>query len=203
MFNPFDLIQGQKKRYLQGTLWALVMIGFSFLFVYLLRLVQEYLNASQAILQNYASLAYVTVFVISLLSNATIFVPAPGIALNIALATQFNPSIVALIAALGGTVGELTGYCAGRVGNKIVSAEHIKGYEFAKHRLERHGYWVISLFALIPIVLFDLVGLVSGALKIPIGKFFIATLVGRIPRSFIEIFGGATRMQLVLRQWFE
>lgn len=201
--NPFDRIKGEKRRYIEGFLLALAMIGLSFFFVYLLRLFEAYFNAEQETLQRFAPLVYVAVVIIALLNNATIVIPAPGIAIIIALATQFNPAIVAVSASIGGTLGELTGYYAGRVGNRIVAADQIKGYEFAKRRLERHGYWIISFFAFVPVVLFDIVGLVAGGLKIPVGKFILATWVGRIPRSFVEVFGGATILHLVFPQWFQ
>lgn len=196
-------IKEQRKRYINGAIWALCMIGLSFLFVYLLRAFEQYYDASRATLDRFAILAYLAAFIIALLSNATIVIPAPGIALIIAIATQFNPAMVAIAASAGGTLGELSGYLAGRVGERIIAAEHIKGYEFAKHRVERHGYWIVSLFAAVPLVLFDIVGLVAGGLKIPVGKFLLATWVGRIPRSFVEVYGGATLLHLIFPGWFE
>ena len=200
--NPWSGLWEQRKRLIQGALWGIGMIALSVLIVYLLRLFEGYFAATPLTMGRYALFAYIGVFVVALLSNATIVIPAPGIALIIAAATQWDPVIVALVASAGGTLGELSGYMAGRVGQRLIAADHIRGYEFAKRRVQRHGYWIISLFAFIPLVLFDLVGLVAGALKIPVAKFLIAAWVGRIPRSFVEVFAGAGILHLLFPRWF-
>jgi hypothetical protein len=64
---------------------------------------------------------YPGVFLIALLANATVLLPAPGVAVIYAMGAIFsNPFGVGLAAGLGGTVGELSGYLAGFSGQAVV-----------------------------------------------------------------------------------
>jgi uncharacterized membrane protein YdjX (TVP38/TMEM64 family) len=68
--------------------------------------------------------------------------------------------------------------------------------------MNKYGVWAVFLFALIPMLLFDLVGLAAGALKFPVWKFILACWAGRIPRSFVEAYIGAGIIPLIFPSWF-
>ena len=59
--------------------------------------------------EDFAALGYPGVFLIALLANATIFIPAPGVAIIYAMGAVFNPLLVCLSAGTGGALGELSG----------------------------------------------------------------------------------------------
>src|SRR4030067_524154 len=61
----------------------------------------------------FAQYGYPGIFLIALLSNATVFLPAPGAAVVFAMGGVFHPLGVALAAGAGGALGELSGYLAG------------------------------------------------------------------------------------------
>ena len=63
---------------------------------------------------------YPGIFLISILANATVFLPAPGVALVFALGSVFPPFGVAIAAGAGAAIGELSGYLAGFSGQAIV-----------------------------------------------------------------------------------
>ena len=56
---------------------------------------------------------YVGIFLFSVLSNATIIFPLPGVVFTTAMGAVFNPLWVALAAGAGAAIGELSGYLAG------------------------------------------------------------------------------------------
>jgi len=153
-------------------------------------------------MKQYAVWAYLAVFVITLLSSCTIIFPAPGVAFVMATASVWNPVIVALVASVGGALGELTAYFAGYVGKLIILDEQKAQYKWAKSWTDRYGFWAVFVFALIPMLIFDLVGLVAGALRLSVWKFLLATWAGRIPRSFIEAYIGAGVIPLIFPSWF-
>ena len=66
---------------------------------------------------------YVGAFLISLVASATIVLPAPGLAVIIAMSGALNPVVLALVAAVGGALGELTGYVAGASGARAGEGE--------------------------------------------------------------------------------
>lgn len=175
------------------------MIALTTALVYLMWVLQGSLKAP---LKEFAVLAYVIVFGATFLSSSTIIFPAPGVAIVIAAASTWNPAIVALVASIGGSLGELTAYYAGYLGKKIIIGEHRVGYYWAESWMNRYGVWAVLIFALIPMLLFDLVGLVAGALRMPVWKFLMACWGGRLPRSFVEAYVGAGIIPLIFPSWF-
>ena len=65
-------------------------------------------------IQQMAGLGYIGLFVACLLTNASICLPASGIAFTLAAATALNPFWCALVGGMGTAVGELVGYVFGR-----------------------------------------------------------------------------------------
>ena len=124
---------------------------------------------------------YAGVFIISLLSAATIFIPAPGWAAVIAMGGILNPYLVGIVAGIGSGMGELTGYLVGS------GARGLSDAKFGKYKdiIRKYGLGAVFVLAFIPNPLFDMAGLVAGALKIKIWKFLIACILGRIIRYII------------------
>ena len=68
---------------------------------------------------------YVAGFVINLLTNATVMLPAPGFAAVIVMAKELDPFLLGLTAGLGGALGELSGFWLGSQGRDLVRANLI------------------------------------------------------------------------------
>jgi uncharacterized membrane protein YdjX (TVP38/TMEM64 family) len=64
-------------------------------------------------LQELEEYGYVAVFLVGVISNATLILPVPGLAVSSVLGSVFNPWAVGLVAGVGQALGELTGYMAG------------------------------------------------------------------------------------------
>ncbi len=124
---------------------------------------------------------YLGVFVISLLSAASIFIPTPGWAAVIAMGGILNPYTVGIVAGIGSGIGEITGYLVGN-GASTLSKKKFKGQ---KEIIQKYGMWAVFVLAFIPNPLFDAAGLVAGALKIKIWKFLLACILGRILRYIL------------------
>ena len=137
------------------------------------------------------------VFLLSLLANATLVLPAPGWLIPIAAGSALNPLLVGLCAGTGQTLGELTGYAAGATGRIIV--EDRERYQWLSQLAQRYGVWIFVVLGFVPNPLFDLAGIAAGALKIPVLKFLVATWVGKTARAILLAYGGAG----VFSQWFD
>ena len=191
-------VQNKRKKWLQTALWAIVMIVFTVGLVYLMWWLRRYFGVS---LKQYDVLAYLLVFGITFLASCTIVIPAPGAAVVIAAASIWNPIIVAMVASVGSALGEITGYYAGYMGEKIIVDEQNTTYQRAVSWMKRYGIWTVMVIAAIPLVLFDVVGLIAGALRLPLWKFLLACWIGRIPKAFIEAYIGAGIIPHFLPQW--
>jgi uncharacterized membrane protein YdjX (TVP38/TMEM64 family) len=142
-------------------------------------------------LYDYAWAAYLTVFVVSLVANLTILVLVPFAAsFMIAAATAWDPILVALVASIGGTLGELSSYFVGRLGKKLAVAENTVWFSKIEGWTQRYGMWAMSFMALQPVIPFDLAGLIAGAAKMPVWKYLTGILIGKFPKYIVVTLAG-------------
>lgn len=142
----------------------------------------------------FAAFGYPGVFFIALLANATVFLPAPGIAVVFAMGSVFHPLGVALAAGAGGALGELSGYLAGFGGQAVV--ENTAMYARVQPWVQKWGGWAVLALAAIPNPFFDLAGVAAGASKMPVGKFLLFCWVGQMIKMSIFAFAGAAALPL-------
>jgi len=120
---------------------------------------------------------YLGAFVISIILNATIIIPVSNMAVIMALgATLPSPIIVGLAGGLGAAIGEMTGYIAGRSGRGLLAKSTV--YNRVEGWVKKWGWIAVFVLSIFPIV-FDVVGIIAGALRMPAWRFFIACWLGR------------------------
>jgi uncharacterized membrane protein YdjX (TVP38/TMEM64 family) len=195
----YQSLKKEKKKWIRTTLWVIGMAAFTLGLIYLVWFLRSQLSIS---LRQYDILAYLVVFSGTFLASCTIILPAPGAALVITAASIWNPVIVALVASAGSALGEITSYFAGYIGEKIIIDEQKAAYLRATSWMKRYGMWAVLVVSAIPFVLFDIIGLVAGALKLPLWRFLLACWLGRIPKSFIEAYIGAGLIPHFFPSWF-
>lgn len=132
-------------------------------------------------IESFGQYGYLGVFVISLVSSATLFFPAPGWAVVIGLSKILDPVLLGIVAGLGSGLGELTGYVAGD-GVRDILNDRIKESKNIHELVAKYDVFAIFFFAAIPNPIFDIAGIVAGGLKMKWWKFLIATIAGRIIR---------------------
>ena len=133
---------------------------------------------------------YVGVFAVNLVTTATILFPIPGEAVNVAAGSSLHPLSVALVATVGATIGEMTSYVAGMVGREVFLGRFAARYRQAETWMKKRGMVTVFLFALVPMFLFDLVGIVAGSTRYHVGKFVAATFAGRFLRCLLYAYLG-------------
>ncbi|HNW94762.1 MAG TPA: VTT domain-containing protein [Anaerolineaceae bacterium] len=139
--------------------------------------------------QKLQAFGYPGIFLFSVLSNATILFPLPGVVFTSAMGTVFHPAWVALAAGLGAAVGELSGYLAGVSGQLLV--ENKDNYQKVLGWMRKYGLWTILVLAFIPNPLFDIAGFIAGSLKVPAWKFLLFCAVGKIAKMLLFAYLGA------------
>jgi membrane protein YqaA with SNARE-associated domain len=110
--------------------------------------ITAYIYACRSQLEHLEVYGYPGIFLLSILANATVILPAPGIAITFALGAVFNPIGVALAAGAGATLGELTGYVVGLSGQGF--AERTDLYDRLERWTERYGGLFIFVLSLVP-----------------------------------------------------
>lgn len=143
--------------------------------------------------QELAKYGYPGIFLLSVLANATVLLPAPGVLFVFAMGAVFNPAGVALAAGAGAAIGELSGYLAGFGGQAVV--ERVQTYERLRSWMERNhrlSYLAVVFLAFIPNPLFDLAGLAAGTLKMPVTHFLFFCWIGKTLKMLVFAFAGAS-----------
>ncbi|MBV7332255.1 VTT domain-containing protein [Chloroflexi bacterium TSY] len=144
---------------------------------------------------------YVGAFLISLIASATIVLPAPGIAVVIAMGSALEPYILGIVSGIGSAFGELTGYIAGASGRALVPDAQRSRVEWLQKHTETYGPLLLLALAAIPFPLFDLAGIVAGALGMRIISFLGAISIGKSIKYIILILLGAGSIELFQRYW--
>lgn len=144
--------------------------------------------------QKFGALGYPGIFFISMLSNATLILPVPGVLFTSAMGAVFNPWWVALAAGTGAAIGELTGYLAGFSGQAVI--ENKKWYERVSGWMKKYGDITILVLAFVPNPVFDVAGMVAGALRMPLWRYLLMSWIGKIGKMLLFAFGGASILKL-------
>lgn len=141
-----------------------------------------YFSADVSSLSTYG---YAGLFLINVIGAASILLPSPAGASVVgggALLADFMgvPAFiwVGLVAGLGEAIGEFSGYAAGYGGRVIV--EEKPQYERLRRWMERRGMVTMFVMSSVPNPLFDIVGLAAGAVRMPMARFFLAVLGGKV-----------------------
>lgn len=139
--------------------------------------------------QDFEAYGYPGIFLIALLANATVFLPAPGVAIVFAMGGVFHPLGVALAAGTGGALGELTGYLAGLGGQAVVERTDL--YNRIAPWVRRYGGWAILAFSAVPNPFFDLAGIAAGAAGMAVWRFLLFCLLGQLIKMAMFAYAGA------------
>jgi membrane protein YqaA with SNARE-associated domain len=142
------------------------------------------------LLERLGGFGYLGAFFAAWLANATVLVPVPYFPLLIRLGQVVDPWGVALAAAAGSALGELVAYYVGRSGRSAVAQTRF--YHWVRGQLSHPWRAPLLLFALSapPMPIFDVAGLLAGALGVPVGVFFASVFLGRIIRMAAVVFIG-------------
>ena len=128
-------------------------------------------------------------FAIAAISNATLILPVPGLALTALAATVADPLVVGVVAGAGQTLGELTGYLAGYSGQTLI--DDSPRYARLVGWMRRFGAITIFVLGVIPNPLFDVAGIIAGALRMPVGLYVVAAGAGKIIKNLAVAYGAA------------
>ncbi|MHB1131714.1 MAG: VTT domain-containing protein [Chloroflexota bacterium] len=139
-----------------------------------------------------ASYGYLGVFAIMAAGNATVLLPMPGLATVVAAGALWNPLLVGLAGGLGGSIGELTGYVAGRGANELLDGAQARWFKRFQSFVQQHGFPALILLSAIPNPLFDVVGIAAGSLGYQSWRFFVAVAIGNTIKCMaVAAVGGA------------
>jgi uncharacterized membrane protein YdjX (TVP38/TMEM64 family) len=133
---------------------------------------------------------YPGIFLFNLLANATLILPVPGVLVTSLMGGVFNPFWVAVAAGTGASIGELSGYLAGFSGQKV--AKRTPLYERMEGWMKQYGNWAILMLSFVPNPFFDMAGMIAGALRMNVLRFWFWCWLGKILKMLLFAYGGAS-----------
>jgi len=145
--------------------------------------------------EEFAAFGYPGIFLVAMMANATVFLPAPGVAIVFAMGSVFNPFGVALAAGTGGAIGELSGYLAGFSGQAVV--ERTDMYDRITPWIEKYGGWTILVLSAIPNPFFDIAGVAAGMTKMSLRRFLFFCWIGQLIKMALFAFAGAYSIEWI------
>ncbi len=144
----------------------------------------------------FAAYGYPGIFLLALISNATVLIPAPGLAVVFAMGAVFNPVGIALAAGAGGALGELSGYLAGFSGQAVIENHDI--YEKFHRWMKKYGGPAVMVLASIPNPFFDIAGIAAGALKMKVQRFLFWCWLGVTAKMLLFAYLGSSSLKFLL-----
>jgi membrane protein YqaA with SNARE-associated domain len=130
---------------------------------------------------------YLGIFFIAMAGSATIVLPTPSTVAIFGSSALLDPVLgipapllVGLVAGLGDALGELSGYAL------------FFGW------MQRRGMATIFLLSTFPNPLFDVVGAAAGATRMPMRRFFVACLGGKVVKDLFLAYGGSFSIPIAL-----
>lgn len=141
----------------------------------------------------------VVLFVFGAITSATLVLPVPGLALTAIAGSVANPFVVGIVAGAGQTLGEMTGYMAGYSGQTLI--DDSPRYARLVSWMRRFGAPIIFVLALLPVALFDVAGMIAGALRMPVWLYLLSAGAGKIIKNVAVAYAAAYGMEW-LKQLF-
>lgn len=165
---------------------SLLLLILSILFSFALFYFKDFFDGAQ-------KLGLFGIFIINFVSSATFFVSGPAFLTVIAGGSIYSPLLVAFIASLGASFGDMVSYIFGYSGRSFALSGLNKKlwFRIIEDIFKKYDNLIIFIFAIIPNPFFDAVGLLAGIMGMKYYKFFIIMLIGRFTRFIILAFIGA------------
>jgi uncharacterized membrane protein YdjX (TVP38/TMEM64 family) len=144
---------------------------------------------------------YLGIFLLCLTCSLTVIFPVPGeLVLLLAGAAGMPYWWGGLVASIGGTLGEISGYLLGYWGRAVIPERALARYERVEQWMKHYGSPTVFIFAITPLP-FDLLGIAAGHLRFPLWKFYLACWLGRLPREILIIWLGSIGYASVPSSW--
>lgn len=127
----------------------------------------------------YFTAGYVGLFFASFLSATILPLSSEGILL-LMLSQGYDPTFCLLVASIGNSLGGLTNYALGLLGNPIwlkrIGISHMK-IRYFEHRIQTYGYW-LAFFSWVPFI-GDPLSVALGYFRVSFWRFFGLMVQGK------------------------
>jgi membrane protein DedA with SNARE-associated domain len=139
-------------------------------------------------LRRFAAVGYPAIFLVCYITNASVLIPLPGLGITVLGGALYNPFLVGLVAGLGQTLGSLNSYAAGYTSQTML--DDIRFYPRVRGWMTRHSPVTIFVLAVLPNPFFSAAVIAAGDLQMPVGRYLLLCLAGKIIKSTVAALAG-------------
>ena len=143
----------------------------------------------QAFLLWLNELVYLGAFGLALVANLTVLVPVPYNAVILAMTQSADlPWLIALAAAAGSVLGEVTGFLVGKTGREVVKDTRFTKWLSEQMQDKTKAAFAMYVVSLPPNPAFDVAGITAGAVGLKFRFFAFWVFLGRFTRFMLFAF---------------
>ncbi|MEE4195976.1 MAG: VTT domain-containing protein [Anaerolineae bacterium] len=186
--NQVDNQPAPEEKNPGQTVFRVIAILFVIILTIVILSISEEIEAFTETIPGLGWFAYPAIFGVSIIANATIILPVPGVVLTSLFGSVFNPFLVAIAAGIGASIGEMSGYLAGFSGQGII--DNSRWIERIQSWMNKFGQWTILILAFIPNPLFDIAGMTAGVMKMKVTRFLFWCALGKILKMLVFALAG-------------
>jgi uncharacterized membrane protein YdjX (TVP38/TMEM64 family) len=124
---------------------------------------------------------------LALMVIQSVIAPLPGSLIAAANGIVFGVWWGSLLSCIGGLAGAIVTYLLGRWFSAGIEARWGRSpYWGQMNRLgDRHGFWVVLVARLTPIISLDFIGYLAGAARMPFSRYLLANSIGLAPGMIV------------------
>lgn len=140
-------------------------------------------------LKQFSVLGYFGLFFSCLISNISILLPSSSTLIVVIASSALNPWLCIIVGGLGAAIGEQASYLCGFVSsvgnnnkNKFLNRKALKWFA-------NNPFFTIFVFAVAPLPIFDIVGIIAGNNRMVWWEYTLAAFLGKVLKFAFVIVG--------------
>lgn len=141
-------------------------------------------------IQAMGAAGYVGVLISCAISNLSILLPTSSTIIVLSAASVLNPLLCVLMGGIGTAIGEQASYLCGRLGSSGFGNTG-DGNQRVNSRvlgwISKNEFLTVFLFAFVPLPVFDVVGIASGARRMSWLKYTAAAVLGKTLKFLLAV----------------
>jgi uncharacterized membrane protein YdjX (TVP38/TMEM64 family) len=142
---------------------------------------------------------YIGIFLVSLFEAGTVIFPIAGIPLIFTFGGILNPFLVAIFAAIGGTIGSLTSYIIGAGGKELIEKKYGSRLEVLNEKFDKKGLmWIVTVL-LIPLIPDNIMYVFLGVIRYEIKKYLLIVFLCKVFFNLIIAYSGYYSITWVIK----
>ena len=139
----------------------------------------------------------VGIFIVTMLSHATMVARDIFVPLFLALTPLYNPILLGAAAGIGGAIGDITPYLLGMGVAETLQSRGSKAEDIVSNWMQKYGLWAVLLVSMTPLPDLPVV-MLAGTRRLPFKKLLLIEAVGKTVLYSLGAFVGGKVFEILI-----